>query len=884
MRPGELWRRLRSVLNRQRITQDLEEEMRLHIELRAQRLRETGISAAEADSAARRRFGNQTLLQETSREAWSFVSLESLWRELKLASRTLRHSPGFTVTALLTLGLGIGANTGVFSLVDATLLRSLPYHDPDRLGQVVIDYRGHGEEGFSDDVDGRTWELFRDHARALDCALYSDATTAVNFAAGGRVGYLQQQRVSAGYFRVLGVHPLLGREFTRAEDTGSGPPVAILSYGVWRAVFHADRTILTRLIRLRGQSYTVVGVMPLELRTSGGADVWTPLRPSTRGEGANNNYTLIGRVKPGATWEEAMAQVEALGAQRLREEHDIPPGYHVRMVLQPLQQRLVSGLRRPVLLLWCAVVVVLLIGCINIAGLLIARGARRRREIGTRMALGGGRAQVLRQLLIESLLLAVVAGALGLMIGWACIPALRTLGRESLGLWQTVELDHRVLLATFVATLFTTLLFGIWPALQASRVDVLTALAEAGNRSVAGLRTLWPRRLLIVGEVALGVMLLIAAGLVVRSFFYLYNQPFSFDPHDVLAATLPLQDVRYETTEKINRLFNDTLSRLRDLPGVENAAAGMSLPYERGLNTMAQVPGAESQDTVLTYITPDYFRVLRVRILRGRPFTSHDNLSAPRVGIVNAFFAKKYFGGTDPVGRSIKQGKDVLQIVGMVPDVPMKGSLSQYAPVTAIPVIYVPAAQIPDELYQLLDTWFTPSFVVRSSAPPSEMIAGLQRAISSVDPLLPFSGFHSITDIRSEVLAEQRFQALVMSILAGLALLLAAIGIYGFMAYTVVERTRELGIRMALGASVQQAIQSIAIPGLVLALAGTAIGTCVSFGAVPLLRHMIWGITTVDPGTYAGTALSLLLIASAAILVPALNITRLNPAETLRNE
>lgn len=884
MRPGELWRRIRSALSRQRMAQDLEEEMRLHLELRAQRLRETGISGEEAESAARRKFGNRTLLKETSREMWSFVPLETLWRELRLAARTLRHSPGFTMTALLTLGLGIGANTGVFSLVDATLLRSLPYRDADRLGQVVLEYNGHGEKGFADDVDGRTWELFRDHAAALDCAVDSDDITEVNFVADARAGYARQQRVSAGYFRVLDIHPLLGHEFTRAEDVDGGPPVAILSYGLWRNAFHADRAILARPIRLLGQLYTVVGVMPKDLQTSGGADVWTPLRPSTRGEGANNNYTMIARVKPGATWAEAVAQVEALGAQRLREEHDIPPGYHMRMILLPLQQTLESELRKPVLLLWCAVAAVLLIACINIAGLLIARGARRTREIGTRMALGGGRVQVLRQLLTESVLLAVLAGGLGLMLGWGCISGLRTVARETLGLWQPVELDHRVLLATCVVTLFTTLLFGIWPAVQASRIDIRTALAEAGNRSVAGLRTFLPRRLLIVGEVALGVMLLIAAGLVVRSFLYLYNQAFGFDPHDIMSATLPLQDVRYDTSAKINQLFNDALSRIRELPGVESAAVGMSLPYERGQNTVAQIPGGKEQDTVLTYVTPEYFRALRIPILRGRAFKTGDNMRAQRVGIVNNLFAKKFFGTVDPVGRYIKQGPTLLQIVGMISDVPVKASLPGYAPVAAIPVVYVPAAQISDSMFHLLDKWFTPSFVIRSSVRPIDVIAGMQRAISSVDPLLPFSGFRAITGIRSDLLAQQRFQAWVMSIMAGLALLLAGIGIYGLIAYTVVERTRELGIRMALGASIQQAIRSIAMLGLLLAFAGVALGMGLSLGAVPLLRHMIWGISTVDPTTYAGTALVLLSIAAAAVLIPALRIARLNPAETLRNE
>jgi len=310
----------------------------------------------------------------------------------------------------------------------------------------------------------------------------------------------------------------------------------------------------------------------------------------------------------------------------------------------------------------------------------------------------------------------------------------------------------------------------------------------------------------------------------------------------------------------------------------------MCLPYERGLNTMAKVPGGKAQDTVLSYVTPGYFRTLRIPLLRGRSFSVHDDMHAARVGIVNAVFARKYFGAVDPVGRSVNQGGGPVQIIGVVPDIPMKGSLQGYAPVTAIPMIFVPAAQISDGMYQLMNAWFTPSFVVRSSAERSDLIAGMQRAMGSVDPLLPFSGFHGIIDIRSDTLAQQRFQAAVMSILGAVALLLAAIGIYGLIAYSVVERTRELGIRMALGATVRQAIQSVALPGFVLALAGAAIGVTASYGAVPLLRHMIWGVRPVDSGTFAGMVAILLAVAAAAILILSLRIVRLNPADTLRQE
>jgi predicted permease len=530
MKPAELWRRLLFLLRGNRMAEELEEEMLLHTELRAGQLRKQDFDSADADSAARLRFGNRTLIKEASREIWAFVSFETLWRELKLGARTLRRSPGFTIAAVLTLALGIGANTAVFSVVDAVLLRPLPYLQPDRLGEIVLDYKTPTDQGFFDNVDGRTWELLHNHADALDCAVYSDMVTQANFAAGGRVGYVRQQRISAGYFRVLGIRAALGREFTSTEDTVNGPPVALLSYGAWQRIFGGDHAVLERPLLLRGQPYTVVGVMPPELRTSSDADVWTPLRPSTQGEGADKNYNLIARVKPSATWTKAMSQVETLGALRLKEEHDIPPNIKVRLVMLPLQQIIAHDLRTPVLLLWCAVVAVLQIGCTNIAGLLIARGATRTREIGTRMALGGGRAQMVHQLLVESLLLAIMGGIAGLIAGWLGVAWIRVIGRQSLGLWQSIGLDRTVLLATAAMTLCTSILFGLWPALQAGRVDIRAALAESGSRGVAGMRALWPRRILIVGEVALSIMLLIAAGLVVRSFLYLRNQPLGFDP------------------------------------------------------------------------------------------------------------------------------------------------------------------------------------------------------------------------------------------------------------------------------------------------------------------------------------------------------------------
>lgn len=883
MKPNEVLRRAFFFLRRNRMAEDLEEEMRLHSELRAVKLREQGIAAEEAAALARRQFGNRTSLKESAWEMWSFLSLEKVWRDLRFATRLLRKSPGFTFIAISTLALGIGANTAVFSVVDAVLLRPLPYPSPERLGSLVTYYKAPSQQGMFTDQDGKTWELMRANAQAVDSAVFSDMAATVNLAAQGHVRYVQQQRAGSGFFRVLGVNPFFGREFTRQEDKPNGPAVAVISYGLWKRALHGDRSLLNHTISLRGEPYTVVGVMPPDFKTAALADVWTPLRPSTEGEGGGANYQIVTRLKPGATWAQATAEVESIGVQRTRTMH-FDPGESLRITLLPLQKALSEQIRTPVLLLWCAVGVVLLICCINIAGLMLARGAGRRHEIATRMALGGGQAQVLRQLLVESFLLSMLAGVAGLTIGYAGVIGLRIAARESLNLWQYIGLDSRVFLVTCAVTVFTTVLFGLYPAFQASRVDLRAGLIEQGGRAVAGGRNPWPQRLLIVGEVALGVTLLVAAGLLLRSFLFLRNQQPGFDARHVVSATLPLQDARYQTSQKMNQLFSLALSRIRSSPGVENAAATMSLPYQRGLNTVFKFPGAPGKDTTLTYVTPEYFEVLRIPILNGRAFSDLDGPHSGKVTIVNQTFAKMYSGGKPLVGRTILNGNIPSEIVGVVGDVPMKGSLMGYAPVTSIPVMFIPSAQLTDNAVPMLNTWFPPSFAVRSSAPFRDTVVAMRGAMQSVDSLLPFSEFRGIDQIRSATLAQQRFQAVLMAILAVLALLLAAIGIYGLIAQSVVERTRELGIRLALGATAWQAVKSAAIPGVTLATLGCLLGITGALGVVHLMRSLIWGVSATDARTFLGTAALLLLVAAIASFAPAMQILRMNSAEILRNE
>lgn len=751
---------------------------------------------------------------------------------------------------------------------------------------IATHYRYKGGEGDVTGQTGRVWEVVRDNAAYLDCAVFSRGSMGVNFAAGGSVEYVRQQRVSAGFFRVLGIAPLVGREFSAEEDRKGGPAVAILSHALWKRVFGEDPSVVGRALTLRGEPHTIVGVLPASFQSDAAADLWTPLRPSRNGEGSGLNYSIVGRLHPDATWAQADAQIEAAGAPLLRE--DAPQGA-ARLHLISLQRGLTEGLRRPLLMLWAAVGLVLLIGCVNIAGLLLARAAGRGREFATRLALGSGRAALGRQLLAESILLGLCGGAVGAGLGWLGVRALRILAHDSLNVQQSVELDVRVLAATAGLSLLAGLFFGLYPAFVASRIEIRTALVE-GGRGVAGGRNPWPRRMLVAGEVALGVVLLVGAGLLIRTFAYLQGLKPGFDAAHVITARLSLQDARYATSERVNRLFDRTLDRIRELPGVESTAVTLSLPYERALNTPFRrldgpVVDTDMQITNLFYVTPEFFRVLRVPLLRGRTFTSLDNSKAAGVVIVSEAFQKMYLREGNPLGRHLDFGDGRREIVGLIGDIQQKsGWGDRFGPLAPAPAVYIPAAQTDSASLQMVHTWFAPSWIVRTTAQPESVIAGMQRAIQAVDPQLPFAGFHSMDDVRYRSLAQERFQAALLGALAILALLLAAVGIYGMIASSVAERTRELGIRLALGATVTQGIRAVALPGLALAVAGIVAGSVLAAFTSRLLRQLVWGVQPGDPLTFAAVAVVLLAVAAAASFLPALRVTRLNPADTLRQD
>lgn len=817
---------------------------------------------------------------------------DTLLRDMRYAFRMLRNSPGFTAICIVTLAIGIGVNTAIFTVVDALLLKPLPYPEPARLVTISTTSRTpRGVFTMPAALDGATFFAIRDNVTSLDVAVQGGGGwgVGVNMIARNRAANVKQARVSAGYFRVLGVPPAIGREFVADEDRQGGPAVAILSHALWTRVFDAQPGIVGSAISLRGEPYTVVGVMPEDFNSGTPADVWTPLRPNSTGEGGGINYELFARLTPGARWEQAVNQLRQFAAPVIAKQ--LSKDAVVDCTLIPLQNAQTDGIRQPLLMLWGAVGLVLVIACVNVAGLLIARSGARTREIAIRMALGSGRWVVIRQLLVESAVLAAIGGAAGVAVGWIVLEGLQRLGTDVFDFGYPVALDGRVLAVSLLVALATNILFGLAPALHATRIDVQGALAEGGTRSVAGANAQWPRRLLVAGEVALGVILLVGSGLLVRTFIHLRALNPGFDSSQVVTAMVSLQDARYQDAARVNQLFAQTLERIRREPGVEAAGITLGLPYTRLLNFgWARVEGATPDDrggmTNVSYITPGYLEALRIPLRQGRLVTEADQASAPPVVVVNEEFVRKFYRDKDVVGLHIRFAGSEREIVGVVGNVraTSSGLGGDGSPLVVPYAIYVPAAQTSSGFFRGVHVWFSPSWVVRSPAPVSAIADAIRRAVATVDPLLPVARVETMAEVQSASLARQRFMMSLVAGLGAVALLLAAIGIHGLIASSVSERTRELGIRLALGATSGQVLRSVVVPGVVSAAFGVAFGTVGALAAVNLLRSFLWGVTATDPSTFAGVIALLLGVAVAASVLPALRVLRLDPARTLRAE
>lgn len=810
----------------------------------------------------------------------------TLWNDARFALRQMRKSPAFTLVVLVTLALCIGANTAVYSVLDAVLLRSAPYPELDRLAVVATAYRHNGKEDLSDSQTGALFEAVRDRAHGLDCAAYAGWGGA-NFTADGRPEYIQQQRVSAGFFRVMGVPPQFGREFSRQEDVPQGAAVVVLSYGFWQRVFHGDLGVLGRGINLKGEPYTVIGIMPREFRTIGPVDVWTPLRPTRTGEGAGSNYGVVARLRPGVTWAAASDELVALSAG-LRGEPGFPRddlNFEERVL--PLQSSMSGDSRSQILIAWAAVLIVLLIGCVNIAGLLMARSGARSREIATRMAVGGSRLVILRQLLVESLLLALGGGAAGIMVGAYAIDGLKSLGAGRSELWHPIQMDVRVMAAMMGIAVLTSLVFGLAPALQTTRIDIRSVLVE-GGRGVAGGGRHWSRQALVAAEVALSLVLLVGAGLLTKTLAYFNGLTPGFDPHNVITAEASMQDARYATSTAVNNLFAQSLEQIRRIPGVQSAAVALTLPYERPLNEgfrMLEGSDRARYGTELIYVTPEYFETMRIPLLDGRRLLVSDTAQSQRVALVSQAFASKWFHGSQALGHHLEIEGGTVEIVGVIGDVQQHSGLNRgLGPMSIESTVYIPAAQTADKFLKVIHVWFSPKWVIRYAGSTGNLTAQVQRAVAAVDSQLPIAGFQTIDALQGRYTRDQRYLAAIFSILAGLAVLLAAIGLYGLISQSITQRRHELGIRMALGATSRQTIGAVIKPGILLALAGVAAGYVLSRMATRFLASLLWGVKPGDLATFVTMAAILLVVAAVASLTPALRILAMDPARTLRSE
>jgi predicted permease len=811
--------------------------------------------------------------------------MQTIFRDLRFAWKQLCKNPGFSVVVILTLALSIGANTAIFSVVDALLLRPLPYPEPQRLGSLMQRISGPSNYSYPVNIDRDTWRRLRDNVPAVTAAVASGAG-GVNLEAAGRAQYVHGQRVSAGYFNVLGLRPMLGRSFTAAEDTEGGPRAVVLNYSLFKNTFDADPNIVGRAIRLKGVPYTVIGVLPPAAQTPASVDLWTSLRPETSEEGGGDNFDPIVRLKDGATWQQVDAQLSQLQSLTSRILQKRFPGAQVAYYAVPLQQSLAVETRAPAMILMWAVGFVLLVACANLAGLALVRVGRRDSEIATRLALGSTKWAILGQFWIESLLLTVVGILAALLVAGLTLQLMNRRIPPGFLPIGGVSLDARVLLFTAAAGIAASLFFGLLPALSVRRIHVQSVLASGGSRSVAqsgGTRT---RYALIVGEVALTVVLLTVAGLLIRTLVYLRTLPPGFNPKNVVVAKASLDDARYTNRAGFLKLLDQSIVAMQNIPGVDSAAVGPSVPYERALNYTVKVadgPQTGEQDmTNLVYVTPAYFETLQISLRAGRLFAASDTSTSQFVAVVNAAFGAKYLGRQNSVGRHILSDGNTIEIVGVTANVVTPPGFSSGGPMVAEPTVYVPAAQMPTQLVNLAHVWFQPSWIVRTKANSPDITRQMQQALAAVDPDLPVSGFYGMNDVLAEALLLQHMEAGLLAALAALALLLSSVGIYGLVSNLVNQRTRELGIRMALGCTVRDAMLEVSRAGMAATGAGLAVGMLLSVAAVKALRSQLFGVALYDPLTLCAVCVLLALVGLLAAVLPTLRIATIDPAQTLR--
>ena len=807
--------------------------------------------------------------------------LDETGRHLRHALRAVLRSPLFSTAFIVTLALCIGLGTAVFGIVDAVLWRPLPYPSPERLASALLYDPTFGKSPFNTGVDGRTWERIRDEGAPLGRAVYSDASGGVNLTTGDASAFVRQQRVGAGYFGVLGVPPLLGREFEAAEDVPNGPAVVVLSHDLWSRAY-GGAALLGETIRLKGEAHTVVGIMPPGFRSGVEADLWTPLRASTTGEGGGVNYAVVVQIPDGMSFEEVDARIGGIEPPLSTRED----GPERRFGLLPLEAAQTAGVRLPMLILLTAMGLMLVVGCANLAGLQIARSLARRQEMATRQALGSGGPALVRRILVENALLGVVGGAVGLAVAHVGIQGLEGVVRSNFGIWQDIRLDGRALVAAAGITALATLLFGSAPVVQAANPRIHRLLVS-GSR-VVGEGGHLVRKLLLVGQVAMVTVLLFAAGLLVRSYSHLEGLDPGFDPEGVLALQFSLDDARYAEGDSVRRLFEESLAGIRRIPGVASAAVSLTLPYERALNTAFRLPGDDTfRLTNAVYVTPGYFEALRIPLLQGRPIEERDREGEPAVVVVDEAWVEANLGDRPALGSRItggdlggREGSTIVGVVGSVQQSAGWGGNSR--PVWETPTVYVPQAQAGSGFLRQVHVWYTPSWIIRGSGPQAELASRVRQVFQAVDPELPVARLSALEEVMSDAFSRQRFEAAFLIAVAAFALLLAGIGLYGIVAHEVLERRTEMGLRMALGATPGNAVWAVGVGGLRLTTMGLIVGGAAAVFVARVMERLIWGVAPYDPVTLAALVAVLAVLSGVASFLPAARVSRMDPARILR--
>ena len=821
--------------------------------------------------------------------------METFLQSLRYGLRSMKNRPGFAAVAILTLALGIGANTAIFSVVNAVLLQPLSYPNPGRLVELELS----SQQGNGDVTSIPKFNVWREQTQVFDSvAAYDFSGPGINLTGGDRPEQLKGIHVSADYFRVFGAPMAIGRTFTADEDRPGGPAVAVISDGLWRSKFGGDPGIINRTIDLGGEPFVVIGVLGPTFSSDPTSDIWLPLKPDPNSIDQGHYLRATARLKPGITLAQAQAAMK-LAAEEFKRKfpNSSVMGPQNSFTAIPLRDSVIGDVRFGLLLLFGAVGFVLLIACSNVANLLLARATIRKREIAIRAALGAGRARIIWQLLTESLLLSLAGGLLGLGLGYLGVRALLSINPGDIPRigeqGAAVTLDWRVLAFTLVASVLTGILFGLVPAFNASRSDLSITLRESGARTGSGLRHNKARSILVITEMALALVLLVGAALLIRTFGALRGVNPGFDARNVLTMQMSLAGARFEKTAGVEQLERDGRQRIEGLPGVSSAAITCCLPLEGGfglpfnIEGRAPTEGPYSGGAGYLPASPGYFDVFRISLVKGRVFTDQDNGAAERVVVINEAMAKKYWPKNDALGARITIGKGVgpefeeppRQIIGIVGDVRQSG-LSQ----PSNPIMYVPIAQVNDGIMALNNRIIPMTWVVRTKLPPFSLSADIQRQLRESSGGLPVAHIRSMQQVVGESTARNDFYMTLLSIFAGVALVLASIGVYGLMAYSVQQRTQEIGVRMALGASPQQVRRMVVIQGMRLAIVGVILGAASALGLTRLMSSLLYGVKPWDPLTIVLVSVLLSGVTLLATYLPARRASRVDPMVALRYE